>query len=90
MKKYLGSQLKELSFNNIIKWSLQRHNLFSWMSESEIERIISLVRKEMRKDQESLCEIGDIATTIFICLEEKINEGDVGSLFNCEYLLCKD
>ena len=32
MKKYLGGQLRELTFYNIIKWSLQRNTLFNWMS----------------------------------------------------------
>lgn len=36
LKKYLGTQLRDLTFYNIMKWSLQRHNLFSWMSEIEI------------------------------------------------------
>ena len=50
MKKYLGGQLRDLSFYNIIKWSLQRNELFNWMSEIDLEKIISLVQLKKYKN----------------------------------------
>ena len=90
LKKYLGEQLRDLSFYNIIKWSLQRSQVFNWMSDYELEKVISVIQVKKYQDKSCICAQGDIPKFVVICLQQKINNEDVGSIFNCEYLLCHE
>ena len=60
------------------------------MTDLELEKVISAIQVRKYMDKDSICAEGEIPKFVVICLQQKINSEDVGSIFNCEYLLCHE
>jgi hypothetical protein len=74
--------LEELLFHNIVKWSLRRSEIFKGMSSFDESKLISLGDFTYRRNEEIIVESGDIDDKIYICLEGKLSEFDVGAIIN--------
>jgi hypothetical protein len=76
----LGSSIDSLVFYNVKKWALIRSTLFKNMPPSDLNRFIIAFESILLEDDQGI----DPKTHrgFLICLEGKINEQDVGTLFN--------
>ena len=87
MRKCLGRKLKDISFYNILKWSLSRDEILNKASPFQLQKIISFCQTRLYKDKEVICFEGDISKFLLVVLEGLVNEAEVGTIFHSEYLL---
>lgn len=60
------------------------------LSDLQREKIISIATIKSYEDQAKIFKKGSIADSFVICLEGKINNKDVGSIHNLEFIFEKE
>ena len=73
-----------------MKWALRRHEILKNLSDLQREKIISIATIKNYDDKAIIFRKGSIADSFIICLEGKINDKDVGSIHNLEFIFEKE
>ena len=65
-----------------MKWSLRRSSIFKGMASFDESKLISLGTFVHKKDEEVIIDSGGLDDKVYICLEGKINDWNVGVIIN--------
>ena len=82
MKECLGGTLSSIVFHNIKKWALKSSGLFHNFDNKEIDQIALQFITKHTKTGGVVMEADKPVNALVICIEGKINNKPVGTLFN--------
>jgi hypothetical protein len=85
MRECLGETFTNIIYHSIIKWALRTSFLFQTYDNKILDDIALLFTTKYAKSNEIIMDIENPVDALVICIEGKINNLPIGTIFNDEY-----